>query len=640
MEDHNKSVRRSIAVAAVIWLIGTISAVANAAGVPIELYGSLPRLDEIQLSPDGKRLALVRTEGNERVIAILSLTDGKVVAGTRVGQEKLRGIEWADDDRLMIFRSTTARLSEDIGPQEFMNLLVFDVLTQKMTSLPLTRGQIINTVIRPPMVRRIGGNTVLFFVGIHTSGRPALVSYNLATAEQKIVTLADRGTADWFVDEAGRIVAQVNYDMSKKEWEVGTVADGKFKVVQSGTSEVEVPRLIGFGVDSDTVLVQILENNVGATRALSIGTAKLSDSPALPGEVGPLFDPESRRLVGQMFVTDATEYRFTDPARQRLWESVLQKFKGARVKLVSASAGFRRIAVRVDGRGHGLAFVLVDPDSGGMSRVGDVYQGLSVINETRAMTYAAGDGLPIRAYLTLPEGRQPSKLPLVVLPHGGPAARDTADFDWWAQALASQGYAVLQPNFRGSALGYRFISAGFGEWGRKMQTDLSDGVKHLADQGIVDPSRVCVVGASYGGYAALAGVSFQPGVYRCAVSVSGPANLRRMLQFERRTSSDAGQRYWTRFMGVEGHNDPSLEKISPSEHIEAITAPVLLIHGRDDSVVPYAQSDSMAGAMKRAGKSVELVTLKEEDHWLSRAETRTQMLQSSIAFLRKHNPPD
>jgi dipeptidyl aminopeptidase/acylaminoacyl peptidase len=344
--------------------------------------------------------------------------------------------------------------------------------------------------------------------------------------------------------------------------------------------------------------------------------------------------------VGQTFVRDWAEYRFTDPERQRLWDSVVQSFKGARVKLVSASAGFKRLAVRVDGRGQGLAFVLVDPGSGGTSRVGDVYGGITVLNETRPITYAAGDGLSIRAYLTLPDGKQPSKLPLVVLAHGGPATRDTADFDWWAQALASQGYSVLQANFRGSALGYGFISAGFGEWGRKMQTDLSDGVKHLADQGIVDPSRVCIAGGSYGGYAALAGVSLQPGVYRCAISVSGPSNLKKMLQFERATSSDAGQRYWRRFMGVKGANDPALDRISPIEHVGAITAPVLLIHGKDDSVVPYAQSDAMEGAMKRAGKSVELVTLKAEDHWLSRAETRTQMLQSSIAFLRKHNPPD
>jgi dipeptidyl aminopeptidase/acylaminoacyl peptidase len=233
---------------------------------------------------------------------------------------------------------------------------------------------------------------------------------------------------------------------------------------------------------------------------------------------------------------------------------------------------------------------------------------------------------------------------LVVLPHGGPAAADTDRFDWWAQALAAQGYAVLQPNYRGSNLGYRFMAAGFGEFGRKMQTDVSDGVRYLANQGMIDPKRVCIVGASYGGYAALIGITLQPEVYRCAVSVAGLSDLKRMLQWTNAQSGNLkdniSQRYWDRFMGVTGPNDPALSAISPIEHVSAVQGPVLLIHGKDDSVVPYDQSDVMASALKRAGKSVEFVTLKHEDHWLSRSATRLQMLEATVAFLRANNPPD
>src|SRR5262249_23938626 len=144
--------------------------------------------------------------------------------------------------------------------------------------------------------------------------------------------------------------------------------------------------------------------------------------------------------------------------------------------------------------------------------------------------YAATDGLQIPGYLTLPPGRPATGLPLIVLPHGGPADRDVAGFDWWSQALVAEGYAVLRANYRGSTLGPRFLSAGFGEWGRKMQTDLSDGVRFLVNERIVDPGRVCIVGASYGGYAALAGVTLQSGVYRCAVSVAGISDLRAFVK--------------------------------------------------------------------------------------------------------------
>jgi dipeptidyl aminopeptidase/acylaminoacyl peptidase len=175
-----------------------------------------------------------------------------------------------------------------------------------------------------------------------------------------------------------------------------------------------------------------------------------------------------------------------------------------------------------------------------------------------------------------------------------------------------------------------------------MQTDLSDGVRYLAKEGIVDPRRVCIVGASYGGYAALAGITLDPGVYQCAVSVAGPSDLKRLLNWvndNHYTSKNIEQRYWDRFMGVTGPNDPVLSQISPIDHIEAVNVPVLLIHGRDDTVVPFEQSEVMFTALQRAKKSAELVTLKHEDHWLSRSETRLQMLQATVAFLRAHNPP-
>lgn len=209
-------------------------------------------------------------------------------------------------------------------------------------------------------------------------------------------------------------------------------------------------------------------------------------------------------------------------------------------------------------------------------------------------------------------------------------------------ALASQGYAVLQPNYRGSDVNEHLLEAGFAQWGRKMQTDLSDGVSYLAKQGIVDPTKVCIVGGSYGGYAALAGVTLQPTVYRCAVSVAGISDLARLLRWENRGGVEDryATRYWDRFWGVSGDSDPALDAISPIKHVAAVRAPVLLIHGRDDTVVPYEQSQIMFDALRSENKDVELVTLQKEDHWLSSSDTRLQMLQTTVAFLRAHNPPD
>jgi len=174
-----------------------------------------------------------------------------------------------------------------------------------------------------------------------------------------------------------------------------------------------------------------------------------------------------------------------------------------------------------------------------------------------------------------------------------------------------------------------------------MQTDLSDGVRWLAAEGIADPARVCIVGASYGGYAAMAGLTLDKSVYRCGVSVAGVSDLRRMVNWEAQQEGERnGQtvRYWNRFMGAARLNDRALDALSPAFLAESVDSPLLLIHGKDDTVVPIEQSRVMAEAMRRAGKPVEMIELAGEDHWMSRAQTRQQMLRETVRFLEASNP--
>jgi dipeptidyl aminopeptidase/acylaminoacyl peptidase len=229
------------------------------------------------------------------------------------------------------------------------------------------------------------------------------------------------------------------------------------------------------------------------------------------------------------------------------------------------------------------------------------------------------------------------------MPHGGPEDRDYPVFFWWAQAFASRGYAVFQPNFRGSSdYGKSFRDAGFGQWGRKMQTDVSDGLAELARQGIVDPKRACIAGWSYGGYAAQAGVTVQNGFYRCAVSMGGASNLPSMLSYSADSAGSltATMRYWRAFMGANSTFGGDVAAISPTDLASRADAPILLIHGKDDTVVPYGQSVGMADALKRAGKPVEFVPLDGADHWLLKEDTRIAMAKASMAFVEKYNPPD
>jgi len=197
---------------------------------------------------------------------------------------------------------------------------------------------------------------------------------------------------------------------------------------------------------------------------------------------------------------------------------------------------------------------------------------------------------------------------------------------------------VLQPNYRGSeGYGDAFITAGVGEWGKKMQTDLSDGVRYLAQKGMVDPKRVAIFGASYGGYAAMAGATLDPGVYRCSVAIAGISDLKSFVSFKEDNSGRVDSstvRYWKTEFG-----DPKTwDDASPAKQAAKAYCPIMLIHGTDDTVVPIDQSRRMEKALKAAGKVVEFITYKGQDHWETIPSARITMMQAGLDFIMKHNP--
>jgi dipeptidyl aminopeptidase/acylaminoacyl peptidase len=352
-------------------------------------------------------------------------------------------------------------------------------------------------------------------------------------------------------------------------------------------------------------------------------------------------DPYTNRVVGAGVVGEEPVFFDTQLAEQQ--KLVNEAFPGESPRLVSWSQDRSRFVLSTDRRDRAPAFYLYDAREGSAKQIASTYVGLdrSRLPPRQPYRYKARDGVEIPGYLTRPLDAT-GAVPLVVLPHGGPAARDTGGFDWIAHFLASRGYAVLQPNFRGSGgFGKAWEQAGHGQWGvGVMQHDVTDGVAALVSAGIADAERVCIVGASYGGYAALAGAAFTPELYRCAAAIAGVSDLRGMLQStqNRMGGFSATLSYWRLAMGVDEGREATerLRAASPIEHVADVRAPVLLIHGRDDTVVPIIQSRDMAAALQGAGKTVEVVELEGEDHWLSGAKTRLATLQALDAFLAKH----
>jgi cephalosporin-C deacetylase-like acetyl esterase len=627
--------------------IAAFAAAAHA--VPLEVYGHLPARDQMTLSPDGEQLAYVQPFEDGRAIVVVSVHDFKPREVIRLDRQKLRSIAWADDARLLVVTSQTTIPHGLLGAeQEWYSLAVHDFARHTITAVPsqfyARKLGLVTTIAGTVSIRRIDGHTVLFVPGVYVDKvtHPALLRADLDTGEQTMPMQSTRSRVSWFVDAAGKVVARTTYDDATRRWDIDIDSGDGLRTVDTGLAAIDQPQVDGFGSDSGSLLVTAPAKEGWSRRSLSIEKGSYGPPPANlePGEK-PLMDRQGLHLVGGLS-RQSERYRFEDPNMQAHWEAVVEEFGTGNVRLQTQSDGFGRIVFEVDNPKDGYAYYLMDTRKDELSRLGDVYEGLHQTFEDRRIEYTAADGLKLQGFLTLPRGREAKKMPLVVLVHGGPASHDTGDFYWWSQALAEQGYAVLRANFRGSDLNTGLTEAGYGEWGRKMQSDLSDGVRHLAKLGLVDPARVCIAGASYGGYAALAGVTLEPGMYRCAVSVAGPSDLGAMLKWvnaQQRRPDSFTQRYWERFMGASGPDDPRLDPVSPARHADRVEVPVLLIHGEDDTVVPYEQSRMMFDALRAAHKNVTFEKLRSEDHWLSRSETRLQMLQATVRFLLANDPP-
>lgn len=652
---------RRVLVLSVSLLLNAIAPVIASAAPPLSVYGSLPGFEIAALSDSGEYVALVGVVNDKRQLIVMD-KDAKPVVTAPLGDLKIRGLYWAGDESVLVYKSDSYALNQNqlnsqgyfTAPKtEVFSMIVVPLNGQEPWRVFANRKNITGGVRGFYGVRERGGHYYGYFGGITYEGgitqnpyltttAPVLYEVDLQDQSAKKVAArfsdhdAGQGYRDWMIGANGEISATLDYFSSDGSWTIRNSANDK---IASGTNNLGHIRLVGFGSNNNSLVYSEVDEEDGKPQwyemPLSGGTATPFHPEMPPSNV--ITDSRTAQILGY-FQGGESPYVFFNPNRQKVANAMLKAFPNVTVKLKYWNRQFTKLLVMTEGINDPQTWWKVDIKTGQATELGVSYAlRTRDVAPMRMVQYKAQDGLDIAAVLTLPADVPAKNLPVVVLPHGGPAAHDDAGFDWWAQAFASRGYAVLQPNFRGSSgYGAAFEQAGHGEWGRKMQTDISDGLAYLAGEGIVNPKRACIVGASYGGYAALAGVTLQKGKYLCAVSVAGISNLEQhATTLLEQSQDDAGLR---RSLQYELGSGKDLRAVSPVNFAASADAPILLIHGKDDIVVRYAQSDNMATALRKAGKPVEFVTLQGEDHWLSRSATRLAMLEAAVAFVEKHNP--
>lgn len=612
---------------------------------PLSAYGALPAVQSVKISPDGASVAYIRREGDTSQVVAIG-RDGTPLVVIDTSDRLVRYVSWASPDHILIASATTEKLPFFATRTENHLIDIVNVRTQHAERAMRSSDQQAYNAILDWSIGKYRGKPALYVAAVteNEGGYYGLDLYavDLDTGRGRRQIEGGSDTRTFIVRPDGEVVARTAYNPENGRWRLSARSGGVWRDIHRTRALLDGPAVLGLGRTPDTIAVA--EEVDGEWRLMEVAITSGADQSrtdigAAPNDV---FHDAEGRLIGIGYMGIYQDYEFFEPTLAEAWATLKAALPGRQLQLTSYSDDLGVITFYVEGTGEPGAYYLYDTRAQRVSLVGRVYPGLTGndIAEVQLVQYKAQDGLDLVGYLTLPNGREQRDLPLVVMPHGGPAARDTGGFDWQAQAIASRGYAVFQPQFRGSdGFGLALLEAGYGEWGRKMQTDVSDGVRHLAAEGVIDPARVCVVGASYGGYVALAGMTLEPGVYRCAVSISGVSDLRAMLLEEQRQGAqgDANPavRYWKRFMGAASADDASIDAWSPARRVTRDTGPILLIHGRNDITVPFRQSEIMQRAL---GPRASLVTLADEDHYMSTEATRQQMLSATMSFLEEHNP--
>ncbi len=619
----------SLAVLALLTLLLPRPARADDPLIPMEDFFRNPEQSGFQLSPNGEYISFMKPWERRMNIFVQKIGAEEAVRVTSATERDIPAYFWSGNERIVYL--------QDRGGDE--NYLLYAVSADGTASRELTPFE--NT--RVTIIDSLEEQDDFILIGMNRRDQRLFDVYrlNLETGEMTLLEENPGDIAGWMTDHDGKLRVAVRSDGVNTSLLYRDKEDEPFRNILTTDFRESVSPLF-FTFDNTKLYVA---SNLGRDKsAIFVFNPRTVEHEELLFEhpdvdVSALFRSRKRKVItGTGFTTDRFRYHFFDEERAALQKELEERQPGDEVVVASMSRDETKVLVYAGSDRTRGTYFFFDRETKDFRKLAELAPWLPKerMAPMTPVSYVSRDGLTIHGYLTLPLGREPKNLPVVIHPHGGPWVRDGWGFDPQVQFLASRGLAVLQMNFRGSTgYGRAFWEAGFKEWGRSMQDDVTDGVLWLVEQGIADPKRVGIYGASYGGYAVLAGLAFTPDLYACGVDYVGVSNIFTLLETIP-PYWELGRQMLYEKIGHPEKDKELLEAASPVFHADRITAPLFVAQGANDPRVKKAESDQIVEALRSRGIEVEYMVKENEGHGFRNEENRFDFYRAMERFLATH----
>ena len=599
--------------------------------IPLEDFFKNSEIRGVQLSPNGRYLAYLKPYKNRMNVHVRTVDNSE--SEKRMTSQTTRDIltfAWKENDTLIFIR--------DFGGDE--NFHIFRVFAtgkgeEDLTPFKDTRVSVID------WLDGISDDHIL--IGTNQRDKKVFDAYrlNAKTGEIKMIAENPGYFTGWMTDHEGKLrVALSTEGINDSVYYRDTEEEEFQKIITTDFTDSFMPCLFTFdnknlyvssNLNRDKAAIEIFDPKQKKT------LSTLFSHPEV--DVWSISHSKKRKtLLAAIYTTWKIERHFMDAEEERIFQDLQEKIPNKEISISSTNREEDLWVVFSYSDRNPGTYYLYDVKEKKLEKIADSRPWLKEreLAETKPISYTSRDGLKIHGYLTSPKGSPGKNLPVIVHPHGGPSHRDTWMYNAEVQFLANRGYAVFQMNFRGSTgYGKKFWTAGFRQWGKAMQDDITDGVHYLIDQGIADKNKVGIYGASYGGYAVLAGLAFTPELYACGVDYVGPSNLFTLLK----TIPPYWKTEQEKMFKMWGHPDKDkelLKEVSPLFHADKIKAPLFVVQGANDPRVKKAESDQIVKALKDRGIDVPYMVKDNEGHGFRNEENKMEFYSLMESFLDKH----